>query len=301
MLTGADHLLRIEPNFDYLIDKLIEYILPYAVIKNAKVHLVEQLRDSVQISYTPEHKISCDVVIIAIPLQAVHEIHFEPDLPKKYIPANMRPPNIVTSFVCDFGPNFGPALTMPPSIMWLRPKMVACPFNQNGVLYGTVYTKYQLRITHQEPIKELFLSTYLPKDDDGPAMRRELTWTEHYWTPNLLCGLPSNKKWKRVIWAGTNSGLLYRGYANGAVQGGMSAALQTLKMLRPGAVGWADTAAVHRANVVREPPAGFVERKLMSLNLYNSMFFVLVVCPVTIVSYNYLAENWKTINRCLSF
>lgn len=99
---------------------------------------------------------------------------------------------------------------------------------------------------------------------------------------------PTNSTWNRIIWTSVYDEGAYKGYVNGSVQSGKKAALIALLGLRPQLVSWEDIADVKPASVVKAR-IGWLQRFLVTLNLYNSVYYA-IFTPVCYMSFCYL---WK--------
>lgn len=296
-MTCAEDQLLIRPNFGELIKTLTRSIGASAIYTDTRVTEVNHLENHVSLLCANSRRVVCETLIVAIPLQAIHGIRFEPELPKKYMPfETQQQPTLVTIFACDFSTQLGIDPVTPSPMLWYNRQLVICPSSfLKHTIYGMHFTKSPMPETDHSPsLKDLTLDVCIPKDrDSGDSLRDSAKWFEKSWKPNVVIGLPTNKKWKRVIWAGTNAGTLYRGFNNGAVQGGTRAALQALRLLRPVDGGWVDITDVLMPTGVQRRSVGYVQRKLMSLNLLNGFFIATVVCPFFGYGAYYVWNEWR--------
>lgn len=130
----------------------------------------------------------------------------------------------------------------------------------------------------------------------GSSMLTPIQWKALTTEQSLYLNVPPTSAWNRVIWGSTNTGTLFRGYLNGAVQGGDSSnyflkkhlqymyklnflflfqglrsALLALLELRPQSVQWQDLNEIHWESFIKKR-TGFFERALSSINVYNTLF-----------------------------
>lgn len=77
---------------------------------------------------------------------------------------------------------------------------------------------HSLSASHDSEIKSVCLSRLA--EIFGSAMLTPIQWKALTTEQSLYLNVPPTSAWNRVIWGSTNTGTLFRGYLNGAVQGG---------------------------------------------------------------------------------
>lgn len=232
---------------------------------------MRQTQNGITLICANSRVIKADAIVLAIPLQNVQELRFIPALPSVLVLPKIEP-RFVTSFLCKFNMEFWKTDHPTTSFMFHSPQMVAYPFDRDRSLSGLVFHSPSM---NDPSVKQQVLCNLVPEDLKTDV--HCVQWSERTWQQSVVRGIPTTSIWRRIVWAGTNSGQLYRGYSNGAVQGGMRAAFLVLTMIRPAVVGYDDLAKIQKANVVHRRSMGAWDRWLLHLNVYNSMRYFVVL------------------------
>lgn len=273
------------PNFTVIVSALLDFIGKEVVILETLLCEVRQTHNSIRLFCADSKVIQTDAVVLAIPLQSMQNLIFSPSIPKGLVTPKVDP-QVVTSFTCKFNVDFWKSDQPTTSFMFHGPHMVAYPYDNDGCLGGLVFPD---RSADGLSVKQHVLDKLIP--NNGSDDVQCVLWNERSWEQSTIIGLPMTKVWRRIAWAGTNNGELYRGYSNGAVQGGIRAALLVLVMMRPAVVCWEDLAKVQRANVVHPRSMGNFQRWLLRLNLCNSLRYFVVI-PATGWAVYYSYNRW---------
>lgn len=259
------------PNFNQIINALLESVGKESILYETRLNEVRQTQNGIILRCANSRVILADAVVLAIPLHNVQKLHFFPNLPDVLVMPKLKS-HVVMSFVCTFNREFWKSDVPTSSFMFHSPQMVAYPYDRDRSLAGLVFLDHNC---NEATIKQQVLSKLVPLDQQGDV--HCVAWNERCWRQSPILGLPTTSTWQRIVWAGTNAGQLYRGFCNGAVQGGMRAAFLVLTMMRPAVVSFRDLAEIQKANVVHRRSMGVWDRMVLSLNVYNSFrYFVLV-------------------------
>lgn len=268
---GTNNQQEIMPNFNQLINALIEFVGRETILTETRLEEVRQTQSGINLVCENSQVVRSDVIVLAIPLQNVQQVRFFPDLPVGLVSPKIES-RFVTSFVCKFNREFWKTDVPTATFMFHSPHMVAYPFDRDRSLAGLIFhdPSWEEHSVQQHVLNKLV-------SEDQIADIHSVQWNERTWQQSAIRGIPTTSTWKRIVWAGTNSGQLYRGFSNGAVQGGMRAAYLVLTMLRPAVVGWEDLAEIQKANVVHRRSMGVWDRWLLSWNVYNSVQYFVVL------------------------
>lgn len=271
------------PNFSILIERLEAQIDPETIMKNQTVKNVIQYNNFVRVQTECNHTFLTRFVVFAIPEQSIPRIAFIPSLPDQF--TECRPPHFVTSFCANYPSSYWKMLGYSGTTLCQKEYIVTYESKENTIS-GLIYHK---EIPHDSKavVKNLLLK-YL-SERFGDVMNEPRLWIQTTWEQSQIINEPTSCTWNRIIWTSIYDEGAYKGYANGSVQSGKKAALIALLGLRPQLVSWKDVADVKPANVVKTR-IGWMERLLVSINLYNSIYYAIAI-PMCYLSFSYLCKK----------
>lgn len=314
-ITGIGQLYCVYPNLMEIIKVLESKIGAQYIFYNSKVIKIENNRNSVIVHTENERKYKSLIAILSIPWQNIEtQIEFIPSIPtnlKSECKFNKK--SIVTNFTAKYLNSFWKLFGFSGSIMSYNPYMICYetkPTQISGILYHPNHDggednkndadddDYE-NIEYFEDIIKMNILEKL-KSDFGNYMGIPIEYKQHTWEQSLIVNYPPpTMPWNRIIWSSTNSGTIYRGYLNGAVQSGMRAAVLTLLFIRPQTIHWQDINDVQYAMVVK-PEINYFTGLTSSLNIYNTLiyFFTLpIISYITYFMYKFINLKYMKIIR----
>lgn len=209
---------------------------------------------------------------MAIPWQDIQDIHFSPPIPKElYVPDDRHR---VTSFTARYMEPQWRIFGFSGSFMSHAPHVVGYETRTQTISGFIYHNSGNNNLYTEQMLKNDVLKSF--RQQFGRHVGVPMRWQHKTFEQAMLRGLPPTTAWKRIIWAGTNSAVHYRGFANGAVQAGMRAALYALLDVRPQTIDWHDIDEIQHANVVHER-INWIDECLASCNLYNCTFYALII------------------------
>lgn len=268
------------PNFSILIERLQAQIDSDAVMRNQIVKNVIQYDGFVRVQTECNETFLSRFVVFAIPEQLIARITFIPTLPDHF--AECRPPHFVTSFCANYPSSYWKLLGYSGTTLCQNQYIVTYESKEN-TLSGLLYHKDTPQ--HSQALIKNILLKYLSQRF-GDVMNEPRLWIQTTWEQSQIMSEPIDCTWNRIIWTSSYEEGTYKGYANGSVQSGKKAALIALLGLRPQMVSWKDINDVTPANVVKRR-IGWWQRILVSLNLYNSVYYTIAM-PTCFLSLRYL-------------
>lgn len=252
-------------------------------MKNQIVKNVIQYNGFVRVQTESNLTFLARFVVFAIPEQLIPRITFIPTLPDNF--DEYRPPHFVTSFCANYPSSYWKLLGYSGTSFCQNQYIITYESKENTIS-GLIYHK-ELSNDCQVLIKNILLR-YLSQRF-GNAMNEPRLWIQTTWEQSQIINEPSDCCWNRIIWTSTYEEGAYKGYANGSVQSGKKAALIALLGLRPQMVSWKDINEVQPASVVKRR-IGWLKRLLVSINLYNSVYYG-IVTPTCYLALYYLCKN----------
>lgn len=256
---------------------------PDTIMKNQTVKNVIQYNNFVRVQTECNLTFLTRFVVFAIPEQSIQRITFIPSLPDNF--PECRPPHFVTSFCANYSSSFWKLLGYSGTTLSPNQYIVTYESKENTIS-GLIFHK------HLPPDSKVIIKNCLLKylsERFGAAMTEPRLWIQTTWEQTQITNEPFNSTWNRIIWTSIYEEGVYKGYANGSVQSGKKAALIALLGLRPQLVSWEDLNDVKPANVVKTR-IGWLQRLLVSINLYNSVYYALAT-PMCYWSVYYLCKK----------
>lgn len=229
--------------------------------------------------HTKDKNYTASVVVVAIPWQNVQEIQFSPSLPAELqvpLPSNENK-LFVTSFSARYMEPHWRIFGFSGSFMSHSPHIVGYE-TKTQTISGMIFHDAGKGRNNTEPALKNEILKLFPQQFRW-NISLPIRWQHQTWEQAMIRNLPPTTVWNRIIWASSNSAVHYRGFANGAVQAGMRAALYTLLELRPQTINWHDIHEIQHANVVRQQ-IGWIDKFKSNFNLYNCTFFSLFISMV---------------------
>lgn len=251
-ITGAGEFYQIVPNTHKTVKKIESCLNPNIFILNSKVTAIFQYDHSAIVSTDNGNQFQVAYVVVAVPMQDVQRIQFEPYLPDE-MQITKTQKSMITSFLAYYTDEMEKwkVSDISSTVFVLKEPEQLVYYEEDrctiyGVLYhGDCYTADQLK---EKILKHL----------NFPIS--PLEWFQSTSEQTQILKAPVQNTWNRIIWASTNvANLHYRGYLNGSVQSGMKAALAIVARIRPQLIDWHDYDDIQHANVVRYR-MGFLER-----------------------------------------
>lgn len=261
-ITGFGKQYTVNPNFERIIEALLEKIPSNQIILNATVCKVMQYSNSVYVTTTNGQEYRASLAIISVPLQEVQRIQFIPALPINQQIAPQSNRNMVTSFVAYYqepqwrlqGSSGSYLLYNPPAIFYET---------SLSTISGMIYH-------HDDAINDLVHANQvlsILRDHFGPTSA-PVHWQHSTFEQAAILSVQPKTVCDRLIWASSCTGNQYRGYVDGAVESGLRATMLALLELRPQLITFHDVTEIEHANAMTRT-VGFFESFVASLNLYN--------------------------------
>lgn len=305
-LTGASDQLRLNPYFYRLVALLVTAIRPENILLRTRLVHIENANASVTLHCNDNRKYSAAVVILAISPNAIQELCITPSLPDEFyhralngIPSENL---LVTGFIVRFDTEFWRnENNRCGSIVYHNPKIVAHKTSADtlsGLFFHDQMTTTQTSDSEvsQEQSSATKMATISIREcilrklcAHAPSTVHAVYWHQVTWTQTPCRGLPTTIAFGRIVMSGTNAGHSYRGLSNGAVQGGLRAAILTLLIVRPALVDSADVKRLQKACAMHQTKGmSFWQRRRLSFNVKEAVYWAIGVplgCAVIVAAW----------------
>lgn len=292
-LSGHGEQLRIAPNAGALVRALLDRLAAADAVRIRLMTRVDVLSTFDSHSFaicSNGSRVGARTVIVAIPWQEVERIKFGPSLPAELRIANPRHRHMISAFVLRYAEPFWRNEYHTGSMMHFFGAGEALIVYETGgaTLAGMLF--HQRTDAAFDPVLEMvmpWLCERFSQAFETPAAASYKTWEQA-----AVRGRTPTAVWQQIVWASSNSGALWRGHLNGAVQAGQRAAYQTLNALQANSIGEQDLSRLHNKNEPAPKLSGRLEMWCASLNVYGCARWLIGV-PLACGTAYALVHKWR--------
>ncbi|XP_011192942.1 putative flavin-containing monoamine oxidase AofH [Zeugodacus cucurbitae] len=261
----------------HLLNVLTKRLQGTEFLLSRQVKAIYHYKDYIEVHDSTQKMHTTDVLILAIPLNALQQINFSPPVPmemRKLLNNKLKTRLMLTSFIAGYGDGHWRNAGYSGSFLKSEPFIVGCEYRPN------VYAGMMIHNSGLEPLVRSIALNALALHF-GDAMKTPHTYNQHTFELSSLAHVPLTTPWHRIVWSSSAAAsTCYRGFLGGAVQSGLRAALNALLLVRPQVVTWTDVADVHCQNCPNIKDVGPLQLWMSGLNLYNVGYYTLYASSV---------------------
>nr|NP_651239.1 sheepish [Drosophila melanogaster]AAF56272.1 sheepish [Drosophila melanogaster]AAM52573.1 AT01267p [Drosophila melanogaster]AOQ11091.1 CG13611-RA [synthetic construct] len=255
-----------------LIENILEQLQFIKIILNCRAVRLEHFKNYVQVTDDQGNKHTAQAAILAIPWNKVQKLHFEPRIPKVFLPrttsrSGRKGRQVISQFQLRYGKSVWTDLGYSGNFLSSQP-MVSGHECRMSSFCGYVLHLPEDQDEVLQDVVDLLAEHF------GEEMRQPLECQCFTDELNVAQHKPQTKPWHRVIWSSSSAvGTSYRSLMGGAVQSGFRAAVNAVFVVRPQVVSWKDMLVEQPKNGQDVVSAGRIRGLLSRLNLYNVTFY----------------------------
>lgn len=253
------------------LDRLQEQIKDVPIYVGCKINHIVQASDHYILKDVTGNNFKAKVVVLDIPWNSVMDIYIYPGLPEELLVPYYSSRFMITSFLAQYEKAFWHEKGLSGS-SFLDGDIPLFSYEvEETIIYGFLLHNEE----HMSKIDKIFVCEKLSRAL-GSEMKNPMSFSMRGFFQSTILNVPQTSSYGHIIWGSSCSSTVYRGLLNGAVQGGLQAALNVLTILHPQTVNFEDHKEVKRADAIYDK-VGWWTNLTCSINLKNSSYVILVV------------------------
>lgn len=248
------------------LEKLVEHTEEVTIYTECKVTQIIQASDSYVLNDSKGNNFKTKAVVLAVPWNCVMSINIYPELPKELNVPSFPSKYMMSSFLIQYDqPHWRAKGYSGSSYQDGELPLVSYEVNVSTIYGFILHTEDNLNL-----VDKLYICGTLSKIF-GPEMKNPAAFSMRSFLQATILNVPQVSPYGHLVWGSSCTSTVYRGLLNGAVQGGLRAALNVMSLLHPQTVNYEDFKAVKRADAIFEK-VGWLTNLTCSINIKNTSF-----------------------------
>lgn len=257
-----------------LLKNLIEQTKEISIYTGCKITQIIQASDSYVLNDTAGNNFKTKVIVLAIPWNDVMNIYIYPELPKALSVPIFPSKYMISSFISQYDKPHWRERGYSGSSFYDGEMPLVCYEVDEWTLYGF--------ILHNEDNLNMVDRTYICGTLSKifcSEMQSPVAFAVNSFLQATILNLPQVSAHHHIIWGSSCASTAYRGLLDGAVQGGLRAALNVLAILYPQTVTYDDYKEVKRADAIFEK-VGWWTDLTHSINVKKTTYWILGILGI---------------------
>lgn len=268
-----------DDNFEFdtfeFLERLQERTKDVTIYTGCKVTHIIKASDIYVLKDSRGNNFKTKVVVLAIPWNDIMDIYIYPDLPVELTAAKFPSKYLMTSFLLQYDQPYWRQHGYNGSLYHEGELPMACYEVDPSIIYGFVlHSEDNLGSVNRNLICDTLAKCLCPE------MENPVAFSMRSFVQASILNAPQVASFSRLVWGSSAASTVYRGLLNGAVQGGLRAALNALSILHPQTINFGDFKQVKRADAIYDK-AGMLTRLTCFINLKNMSIVVLGFVTLT--------------------
>lgn len=274
-LTSIMNVYMNDSEFNYefdthgLLEKLVEHTKEVTIYTGCKITQIIQASDSYVLNDSGGTHFKTRVVVLAVPWSDVMNINIYPALPKELNVPIFPSKYMMSSFLIQYDKPHWRAKGFSGSSFQDGELPLVCYEVNVSTIYGFIlHHEDNLNLVDKPYICRTLSKTF------GPEMNNPAAFSMRSFLQATILNVPQVSAYGHIVWGSSCTSTVYRGLLDGAVQGGLRAALNVLSLLHPQTVNYEDYKEVKKADAIFEK-VGWLTNLTCSINIKNTSYTLL--------------------------
>lgn len=253
---------------------LLEHSKDVSIYTGCKITQIVQASDSYVLNDAGGNNFKAKVVVLAVPWSDVMNIYIYPELPKELTVPVFPSRCMMSSFICQYDQPYWRDKGYSGSSFYDGELPLACYEVDESTLYGFIlHNEDNLNMVDKTSICGILSKIFCPE------MKTPAAFAINCFLQATILNVPQVSAHGHIIWGSSCASTTYRGLLDGAIQGGLMAALNVLAILYPQAVNFEDYKEVKRADAIYEK-IGWWSNLTRSFNIKNASYWFIGILGI---------------------